>query len=100
MNRHERRTLAAKARHALAAIRAELTPEIVVDLRGAPPDLLDELVALVATGGCSPAQAAEALSRAIELGDATVSGDISEAAGLELMKQLGDRHVGTIRGPN
>ena len=85
---------------ALAAVRAELTPEVRAELDGAPDDVLADVADTVATGMCSPAQAAEALTLAIALGDATLRGELVESRGLELMGQIANRHRGELRRRN
>jgi hypothetical protein len=81
---------------ALAAIRAELAPAVALALEGAPPDLVDELVGLVAGGPCSATEAAEALTFAIELADATERGELDDRHGQELMARLAYRQRGDV----
>jgi hypothetical protein len=75
-----------------AAIRAALAPGVAVDLAGAPPDLLVDIVELVASGKCSPAEAAEAVTLAVELGGAVDRGELAESQGDEVLRRLADRH--------
>ena len=79
---------------ARAAITAALPADLARKLSNAPDHLLDLAVALVVEDHCSVEETVEAVTLAVQLGEAAEKGELAEAHGLEIMRFLAERQRG------
>jgi hypothetical protein len=79
---------------ALRALRDALGPELRALLDTAPADVREKIVAIIASGQATAAQAAEAWTLTCGLVEAAEAGEIEEATGTAAMERLAYRHIG------